>query len=222
MVDILYHGEIQILGWGESRNRGKYLTIRLWEGDDDPLGPFRGLDEKEKGMHILNATISRGDILQNEPEDFGKMATKLYRNGFFYAPKVLESIGSDKQYREWIQKQPSVFSGQFSEYVNGEGRNIAAHVRRSNESGTSYKAEYSCIPLTNAEHQLQHQKGEESLKPRDWFVRMKNELLIKWAKETLLKELGNYSGFKEVPPDIIREWARQHSCFNYLPSEYRE
>jgi len=66
----------------------------------------------------------------------------------------------DEAYREWIRRQPSCISGRFSEWVDGEGRCIAAHVRRAATSGTAFKASFSCVPLTNAEHLVQHQKGE--------------------------------------------------------------
>ena len=67
---------------------------------------------------------------------------------------------SDADFRKWIQKQPSCLSGGFSEYVDGDGRCLAAHVRRAGKSGTAYKEEYACIPLFRAEHDLQHQQGE--------------------------------------------------------------
>ncbi len=67
---------------------------------------------------------------------------------------------TDKKFREWVQRQPSCLSGRFSEYVNGEGRCIAAHVRRAATSGTGYKAPFSCVPMTDDEHRFQHQHGE--------------------------------------------------------------
>lgn len=67
---------------------------------------------------------------------------------------------TDKAFREWISRQPSCLSGGFSEFVNGEGRNPACHVRRSSTSGTGFKAPYACVPLTSVEHALQHQRGE--------------------------------------------------------------
>ena len=222
-IDILYHGEIQILGWGETRNQGKYLKIRLWDGDGDPLEAFRGMDiDNKKSMHVLNATISRGDILQATEPDLGKLASNLYRHGFFYNPKVLAAIGTDKDYREWIQKQPSAISGEFSEYVNGEGRCEAAHVRRAGEAGTGYKPPYSCIPLTHEEHAQQHQHGESVLAPSEWWEKARAKYIVAWAKETLLKELGGYDGFREVPPEKLMEWAKFHEIEQYLPSAYHE
>lgn len=226
-LEILYHGEIQVLGWGESRNRGKYLTIRLFDIETDPLEPFRGLDgPNDKSFHILNCTIARGDILdqpeQIESEDnYGKMASKLYASGFFIAPPVLRAIGTDEQFRKWIQSHPSAISGEFSEYVVGEGRCEAAHVRRASESGTAYKPEYACIPLTHAEHQQQHTQGESSLKPIEWFDKMRVKYVTAWAKHTLLSQLGDYAGFREVPPDKLRQWALNHDLIPYLPSDYR-
>jgi hypothetical protein len=68
---------------------------------------------------------------------------------------------TDAEYRAWIQTLPSCLSGQFSEYLD-DGRKlcIAAHVRRAGESGTAYKAPYSCVPMTQTEHLYQHQHGE--------------------------------------------------------------
>src|ERR1700722_7008044 len=80
-----------------------------------------------------------------------------------------QAKGSDKQFREWIQRQPSCVSGRFNEYVNGEGRCVAAHVRRAGESGTGYKGEYSCVPMTQAEHLQQHQKGESAFGGKEFF-----------------------------------------------------
>lgn len=68
----------------------------------------------------------------------------------------------DEKYRKFIQARRSCISGQFSEYVDGEGRCIAAHVRRARSSGTGYKAEFSCVPLTKEEHDCQHRHGEKA------------------------------------------------------------
>ena len=220
-LKILYHGQIQLLGWGESQTRGKYLNIRLWDIENDPLAEFRGLDTGVKAMHILNCTISQGDILEIK-DTKSKDASKLYSSGFFYAPKVLDALGSDEQYRHWIQKQPSALSGNFSEYVDGEGRCEAAHVRRANNAGFGMKPEYSCIPLTHKEHYQQHTKGETSLgKPVEWFESKRNEYLIKWAKETLLSKLGNYSRLRDLPKSSLCNWCSENDLTMYLPKEYR-
>lgn len=80
-----------------------------------------------------------------------------------------QASGTDKQYRAFIQRQPSCISGRYSEWVDGEGRCEAAHVRRAGKSGTAFKSPYSCVPLTRQEHADQHQHGETSLAPKDWW-----------------------------------------------------
>lgn len=93
----------------------------------------------------------------------------------------MTNLTSDKAFREWVQRQPSCISGQFSEYVNGEGRNPACHVRRASRSGIAFKGELCCVPMTHAEHAYQHQHGEAAClrkflggewhvdEAKDWF-----------------------------------------------------
>jgi hypothetical protein len=102
----------------------------------------------------------------------------------------------DQQFREYIQRQPSCLSGHFSEHINGEGRSIAAHVRRASNSGTSAKPLFSCVPLTQSEHDLQHRQGEAAClnfcKPKDmpwtsfdakeWFNLTAQQYLQQWVR----------------------------------------
>lgn len=67
---------------------------------------------------------------------------------------------TDKPFRKWVETLPSCLTGRYSEYHNGEGRNIARHVRRAKNSGIAIKPDYSCVPMTKEEHDTQHQHGE--------------------------------------------------------------
>src|SRR5580698_3118144 len=89
--------------------------------------------------------------------------------------------GTDKEFLDFIRRQPSAYSGRFSEYLeDGTGRCVAAHVRRASNSGTACKPEYSAIPLTYEEHLLTHQKGETALMPKDWFETQALKYLQRW------------------------------------------
>lgn len=66
----------------------------------------------------------------------------------------------EQEFLAWIRTLPSCISGRFSEWVNGEGRCEAAHVRRANNSGVGTKPELSAVPLTHDEHYTQHTMGE--------------------------------------------------------------
>lgn len=74
-----------------------------------------------------------------------------------------EVIGEDRAFAAWVRRQPSCVSGCFSEWVEGEGRCEFAHVRRALHSGTGFKPLFSGVPLTHAEHMLQHTHGEAYL-----------------------------------------------------------
>jgi len=70
---------------------------------------------------------------------------------------------ADKDFLEWVEKQPSCLDGSFSEYENGEGRNVACHVRRvAYGAGTAKKPLFFAVPMTHWQHALQHQKGEKA------------------------------------------------------------
>jgi len=158
--------------------------------------------------------------IKKQKGDYGQYAQALYRQGFLIAPPVLIQLGSDKQYRQWIQTQKSVFSGDYSEWIQGEGRCIAAHVRRAGEAGTSFKPVYSCIPLTDSEHQLQHQQGESALLGLDW-ENEKHQYLVKWAKSRIY-EIFSIESLTQLHPYKLLQWCENNGLVNYLPQIYRE
>jgi hypothetical protein len=96
--------------------------------------------------------------------------------------KRARQAGSDAEFREWIQLQPSCISGQFSEYLesSGEGRSIAAHYRTASNSGIATKPPYSSIPLTRAEHDEQHRVGQFNFMPRHWWEAQVKIYLGRW------------------------------------------
>lgn len=109
-----------------------------------------------------------------------------------------DQIRLDKKFLEWISYQPSIIDGTYNQYINGEGRNIACHVRRlSRGSGIGYKPLFSAIPLTDAQHQLQGSAdGERKVldlylhshfdtdQAAKWFEEKSHEQLEKWMNET--------------------------------------
>lgn len=88
----------------------------------------------------------------------------------------------DDQFRAWVRTQPSCISGLFSEYVHGEGRCIAAHIRRAGKSGTAYKPPFSALPLTDTEHKLTHQHGESFFHPKAWWDEQVEAHLERWIR----------------------------------------
>lgn len=109
----------------------------------------------------------------------------------------------DAAFLEWLRTQPSCLSGQFSEFVNGQGRNVAAHVRRAANAGVAIKPLFSAVPLTDEEHKIQHQHGEHGLLNRvrpevwdrksaaRWFDEQVKLHLVRWRRA---RKRGNRAG----------------------------
>ncbi len=167
-----------------------------------------------------NGSRNGGGSNEDARGEFGKYAAALYKSGFWFNPKVLAALGSDDEFRAWVQRQPSAYSGEFSEYVDGEGRCIAAHVRRAGESGIGYKAPYACIPLTDKEHRQQHQHGEGDINNPEWFDRMRARYVQEWASQRLRDALGVESLTKATPDQVV-EWACEVDLYTALPVVFR-
>lgn len=237
MAEILIHDEVQLLDWGESRAGGPWIKLRL--NDPEQLETFRGMDTPtaKKTGHILNITITVGDIIPAKEEKepvFGEYAKELKKSRFFYNSKIWPHVGTDEEYREWVQRQPSCLSGSGDWVAElGEERCEAAHVRRSDESGAGIKAEYACVPLTRKEHQIQHDNGEASLlneinhtkldeqSAKGWFDVQRFKYLEKWCWEKLKGDFG-YESWADVPPNVLRDWAVGNNTFKYLPRCYQK
>lgn len=248
-------GETQLAGWGESHDSG--AKVAMWLPDSDDLAPFRGMTTKkgkksgqrlaviafEIGEDEQPVTPSEGKLLEvaldhvahGVPEKpYGKYAAELHRLGWWYNPKVLAAIGTDGEYRAWIQKQKCICCGG-QDWVQeiGEGRCEAAHVKGPGNSGMAHKPDYSCVPLCNKHHvPTQHQHGlttlymehhkvdlaktrldgalsDYRLAARQWFEKCRDHYLKRWASASLASQLG-YASMGMVPPGEIFDWAKQH------------
>lgn len=206
-------------------------TLRV-QVDIDPQYRARFLSQFSEigiavGLIQLSLDATTGKAKPQAPQKpFGQQAKALRLSGFFRIPEVWKALGTDEEYREWVRRQPSAWSGEFSEHVNGEGHSIAAHVRRAGESGIGHKAEYACIPLTDAEHQRQHQQGESAFDAvgttgKEWFDRMRIKYVEMWAWDRLRQAL-QVESMADADPKWVRQFAELHEIEQYLPREYRE
>ncbi len=177
--------------------------------------------KSEKEINTVQQESVKAETDQvGDGRPWGQYAASLYKTGFFHAPKLWSALGTDKQFRHWIQQQPSAYSGNYSEWMNGEGRCIAAHVRRSGEAGTGFKPTYSCIPLTDAEHRLQHQKGESALEDFEW-EKARNDYIFAWCKSRFYEIFGVDSLTKIHPSDLV-DYCVKHDLMTYLPRVYKD
>lgn len=241
---IAYQGELMLLGWKESHNGGRTVTFLLPEDEvEHPFKPFTVKSGKVGGQRFMAALVQvneqeqpikqpakREQIGTDDPrhplhkpekqaKPYGYLAAKLYANGFFLNPKVLEKIGTDEEFLVWVRQQPCAYNTYAAAEHGGDV--VAAHVRRiANGAGTGIKPPYSAIPLCDRHHQMQHQEGESALDGKEWFDEQRAKHVTRWASRQLAFTLGGESmGF--VRPDALREWAMRCELLQYLPEVYR-
>lgn len=241
-LEIILHTEVQLLDWGETRTGGPYIKLRL--ADAEELEAFRGMDtaKLKKTGHIFNMTLAAGDIAQlaEDPKKgiYGAYTAKLHRSSFFSSPDVWAALGTDKQYRTWIQQHPKgcmICNG--GEWVQdlGENRCEAAHVLRadlppSREGDEPNKPDFSRVPLCNKHHTTQHNQGEyaalvsydqdkyKGVDASDFFRRRSIIYVQQWAHSQLRDFFGAKS-LTELSPEVIKEWAESVGVERYLPME---
>lgn len=93
-----------------------------------------------------------------------------------YAKPTDDDRKQDQQYLSWIRTQPSAYSGMVP--------SIAAHYRTAENSGTGTKPLFSAIPLTRAEHEIQHRIGTFNFSPREWWEEQVRLHLERWRNES--------------------------------------
>jgi hypothetical protein len=83
---------------------------------------------------------------------------------------------NDQAFLGWLRTLPSAVSGGMP--------CVAAHYRTAANSGIACKPLYSAIPLTDAEHKLQHQIGQYNFRPREWWEKKVEFYVNEWKKIT--------------------------------------
>lgn len=229
---------------GKSKDGPVYRVA--FEVDQDTF--LRFMDANTAGMLlecvavVVGGTGSDAEVPAAPPAEvpaqYGEYAKALHQSRVLACDPFMQAIGTDAEYHAWVQRQPSCISGEFSEYVDGEGRCIAAHVRRAGQAGTGYKPPYQQIPLTNEEHRIQHQHGEAELlleskilslehaaleNVREWYDVQVFRHRHAWAWDTLKRKLG-YSSWSMVPPRVLTRWCSENgsSLLGMLPRCYRD
>lgn len=106
---------------------------------------------------------------------------KVYEKGKQRRRLKSDAVREDEEFLAWLRRQPSCLSGRYNEYVNGEGRCVAAHVSRiAQGKGIATKPLLSAVPLTQDEHLLQSIHGYEYYYPKQWWDDMVRHYVHQW------------------------------------------
>lgn len=151
----------------------------------------------------------------------GEWAKLLVQSGFFRTPKIWEAIGTDKLFLLWIRQQKSAYSKEYSEiHDDGVGYCVPAHYRKvAHGAGTGIKPPYSAIPLTKAEHDLTHAKGDIALGDELWWDKQRIKYVSQWAYEQLKHNIGVVS-YTDLGPITLLHWAKANNVADLLPMKY--
>lgn len=193
------------------------LTIDIEPNDAAQAFTLFGQPSVAVAIARLTQQAAQQDARRKAAKPYGEAYKALYLHGWFYSRDVAEALGTDAEYQDWVRTQPSAYSGGCDwDCDKGEPRCEYAHVRRARDSGTGYKPKFSGIPLTHAEHHIQHQHGESALEGLD-MEKKAGEYLAKWIKIKLYQLFGVQS-LGEVEPRKFRETMIALSIAGTLPN----
>lgn len=262
-----FSGEVQLAGWRETHKSGAVVSFFL--SDPADLEKFRGLTvakgktagqrfacvlveigDDEDLATVPNAADMSGvtDIMRGTTtkpvKPFGAQASELYKSGFFYVPAVLEAIGTDAEFLDWIRAQPCAVTGDHDYHKDEATGTVTercdpAHVRTvANGAGTAIKPPYCAIPLVHHLHDVETRHGKAALylaanvgyeampqhvlekTASEWMDKLRNKYVVDWASHRLANLFGEISmGY--VNPKYVRKWAADNGTEHYLPAAYK-
>lgn len=164
------------------------------------------LSQHPKGHGIVVIEEKAEEL--SDPENkapYGKYYKELYRYYWFNNPHACLWFGTDEDFREFVQRQPSCLSEEFDHFVNGEGRSIYAEP-------TGKKRIFTGIPLTSAEND----QSDSYFQGEEFFFKKASEYRIQWVKSIIYKDLGVDSLGKVKPTDFL-VYATQKGFIKTLP-----
>ena len=183
-----------------------------------PSGPLvlNRLDDKSRRANAMLDAVAK---VNTKP--FGKQASELYRIGFFFNSKIMEAVGTDQEFLDWLKTQPCCANPSLSSPSHHhihDGDIVPAHVRRiAAGAGTAIKPLYSAVPLCDHHHKLQHQHGESVLGGKDWFDQQRAKHLSRWMAEKCFR----MPSMGYVQPMSLQVWAKARGLEHFLPEVYR-
>lgn len=216
------------------------LKIQIDIAPDDASAAY-----KLFGRRGVNCVISLLAPDAAKPETkmekkYGQYWRQLISSDVFNALPVLQAIGSESEFENFIRESPSVLSKNSDwDETRGEGRNQVCHVLRVSEgSGKAIKSPYCFVPMTGFEHRYQHDHGYTAavkkfgsiVVPKDaeknwgieWMMDKVQQYRRDWASMALAIKLApGCSSRAQVNPDMVQMFFKDHDLIQYLPMKLR-
>jgi hypothetical protein len=220
-------GFVNPIAWSESNKNGLIIRLHVNEGNDQIKNGLFGIDgEPRKGVFaiVLVPVDDNGNIetvrAVSTSKPFGDAAKLLRFDQDGYLPTIrvkefCQVFGSDDDYQAFCRKQECAKSqreGTISDRV------VYAHLRRSNDSGTAFKADYMGIPLLDSIHRDQHQHGEiTTLGSKDFMEKARDQYISRWiGSKYKVESLGFVN-----PKDLVKTFMVAGKL-HLIPLAYRK
>lgn len=184
-------------------------------GLTDQLADERSEQERYDSVSVTGSERIVEDECDNNA---GKLMQQLYRAGWFHAPKVLQALGKDAMFLQWVRGQSTCWAC--------DGRNlddnpiVAAHYRKvASGAGTGLKPPYSAIPLCKFCHDKQHAHGYGVISPTGWWEEKVAKARQDWGHQRM-RDIFRTTSMTAVPAQHVVEWALENELSSLIPSEY--
>lgn len=228
---VAYKGEAQLVRWADSNTQGPTITLRFPSSED--LEHFRGATVKKGDRAgqlyaVMIVEVGEGGsgdaappapVNDNDKGQHGNYYTVLHKIGWFFNPAVWRAVGTDEQFLAWLRTQPCCASrlGVTGRIYECHGDVVAAHVRRiASGAGTGIKPQYSAVPMCDAHHRLQHERGESAFGGMEWFDKQRAAHLVNWIKSILYQKL-NTDSLAKVHPAVFEDLINSIGIGHTLP-----
>jgi hypothetical protein len=113
---------------------------------------------------------------------------------------------NNEAFLDFVRTRKSCITDRFDVYLDSTEENglcEAAHVRRAGPSGIAHKPDYSAVPLTHEEHDLQHRQGELAC-------------LLRYLPDdnggAHLRQLSYVEQFDAARDAVLNEWLATLPC----------
>lgn len=169
-------------------------------------------EEPDLAEESYKLTPKELKALEKKQKKYEDADNILLLNNFYGNPKVLSAVGTDEEFKTWIEQQECL--------IDNTKDNVVAYSIVKNPNIYNY------VPLTKSNVE-KIEKGELKIKLNNvevidtysFLLQFNRKLLIKFVKEKIKEKLNIPSEYF-IPPKMLYEWAIKNDLNRLIPVQY--